>query len=213
MNIAIIPSNGREFLRDCLAFLAPQVDHVIVVSNGGNTFEPSGNITVAPDLGDGMNISRWWNTGLDAASVLVPDGQPWNALVVNDDVVVPQTFVQRLSECLRLSGAALAFPNQHDSQRIIWHEPGPVNLFHRITGYCFMLRGETGLRFDENLVWWYGDDDMDWRARQVGGSYLVPGCPVQHRAPNGTMFEHPELHVQAGIDRQTFIDKWGQAPW
>lgn len=209
---AIIPSNGRDYLQECLSAVIPQVEGIVIVGNGGLQSEDPDFVM---DTGSDMNISRWWNIGLDRAEQIAKTqgATEWNALVLNDDVVVPQDFVSFLSEAMRKSTAAVAYPNQHDSHRAFWREPGPVNLFWRLTGYCFMLRGETGLRLDEELKWWYGDDDLDWRARTAGGSYLVPGRPVQHRAPNGTMHERPELHAQAARDRETFVKKWGHAPW
>lgn len=208
---AVVPSNGRPFLRECLDALAPQVDGIVVVNNGESGFPSGGFVEAVPDHGTGMNISRWWNIGIEA--VYAKGLGEWNTLIVNDDVVVPMGFVETLSSRMRACTAAVAYPNQHDGHHAFWREPGPVNLFWRLTGYCFMLRGEIDLRLDEQLVWWYGDDDLDWRARTQGGSLLIPGCPVQHRAPNGSMLEHPELNVQAGKDRETFIRKWGQAPW
>jgi len=208
---AVVPSNGRSFLRECLDALRPQVDGIVVVNNGESEFPGGDGIEVITDQSPDINISRWWNMGIDA--VASKGFGSWNTLVVNDDVIVPHNSVRTLSDNMRSCSAAIAFPNQHDGHRMLWREPGPVNLFWRLTGYCFMMRGERGLRLDEDLVWWYGDDDLDWRARTNGGSYLVPGCPVEHRAPNGSMLGRPELHVQAGKDRETFIRKWGQAPW
>jgi len=208
---AVVPSNGRSYLSECLDALLPQVDGVVIVANGDFDRAPVEGVTVVRDTGTDMNISRWWNLGIDAVAGMNP-GQ-WNTIVVNDDVVVPAGLVGTLSSRMRACTAAVAYPNQHDGHHTLHRVPGPVNLFHRLTGYCYMLRGEAGLRLDESLVWWYGDDDLDWRAREQGGSLLVPGCPVKHYAPNGTMNERPELHAQAGRDRETFIQKWGQAPW
>lgn len=208
---AVVPSNGRAYLQECLGALLPQVDGIVVVNNGGSGFLGGGRVEVVPDSGSDMNISRWWNAGIDTIAGMGLG--EWNTIIVNDDVVVPTGLVAALSGSLRSTTAAVAYPNQHDCHRVMWTEPGPVNLFWRLTGYCFMLRGELGLRLDESLVWWYGDDDLDWTARTRGGSLLVPGCPVEHRAPNGTMNERPELHVQAGRDRETFVQKWGRAPW
>jgi len=213
---AVIPSNGRDFLYECLDAISPQVHGVIVVANGNapkTISDFKSNVLVVKDHNDDMNISRWWNKGLDVVSGIAGIHDQWDVLVLNDDVIVPHNFVEFIGSAMRSCSAAIAYPNQHDSHRAFWREPGPVNLFWRITGYAFMMRGELGLRFDEQLVWWYGDDDIDWQARTKGGSYLVPGCPVEHRAPNGTMNAIPSLHVQAGHDRQTFINKWGKAPW
>ncbi|HEX9834556.1 MAG TPA: hypothetical protein VGA66_16010, partial [Mycobacterium sp.] len=66
---------------------------------------------------------------------------------------------------------------------------------------------------DESMAWWYSDDSLDWEAREQGGALLVPGIAVEHRCPNGSMYERPELQEQAGLDRETFRKKWGRTPW
>lgn len=114
---------------------------------------------------------------------------------------------------MRSTTAVLAYPDQCGGRQQVLHTAAePVDLRQRITGYAFMLRGEHGQRFDEDLAWWYGDDSADWAAREQGGALLVPGIPVEHRCPNVSTVERPELAEQAGRDRQTFITKWGKAP-
>ncbi|MDJ1137910.1 glycosyltransferase family 2 protein [Streptomyces iconiensis] len=211
---AVIPSDGRPYLADCLSSLSGQVDGIVVVANGPlRESGVPGTVTVE-DTGTDRNISRWWNLGLaavehEAQRVRAPR---WNALVVNDDIIAPPNLAISLAAALRSTGAALAYPSQHDNEARLHTEAAPVPLEHRITGYAWMLRGETQLRADETLVWWYGDDDLDWRARTAGGAALVPGCAVEHRAPNGYTTAFPELAGQAGRDRATFITKWQQAP-
>lgn len=208
---AVVPSEGRACLHDCLASIRDQVDGIVLVANGGYTAEGVPGVIVVDDPSPDRNISRWWNLGLDR---LVQLGlMEWNALVLNDDVVAPPHLVATLADALRSQRVAMAYPNQHDQHATIWREAKPVNLFHRITGYCFMLRGEGGLRADESLVWWAGDDDLDWRARQSGGAALVTGCRVEHQSPNGYTNAHPELSAQAGRDMETFRNKWGITPW
>jgi len=227
---AVIPTRNRhDMLADCIDSLlaGPQVCRVVVVDNGS---KPSvdvrrwgGLATVLRRPLDPPNISFLWNEGLNWAAGdarrLSPDGfhgwdaWGWDVLVVNDDVVCPPNLVATLSGRMRERGAAMAYPDQAGGQEEILHtEPGPVPLSQRITGYAFLLRGEAGLRPDESLAWWYGDDDLDWRARKRGGALLVPGVPVEHRAPNEQTAASPELTAQAGRDRQTFIAKWGKAP-
>ena len=65
-----------------------------------------------------------------------------------------------------------------------------------------------------DLRWWFGDDDMDWRCRQAGGTMRVPYQQVVHHDPDGSTNRDPALQVQAGLDRATFTEKWGGlAPW
>ncbi len=218
---AVIPTRDRhDMLGDCVNSLVDQVDRVIVIDNQS---EPPidadpwhGKVGVIRLPLDPPNISTLWNTGLALvdAQAHQAGAEAWDIAVLNSDVTVPARWVERLSTAMRSTTAVLAYPDQHGGTRQILHTKAqPVDLRTRITGYAFMLRGETGQRFDEDLAWWYGDDSADWTAREQGGALLVPGIPVEHRCPNGSMHERPELHEQAKRDRITFKSKWGRTPW
>lgn len=226
----MIPTRDRPgMLADCIASVIDQVDAVYVVDNGSDPpFDPDAwpareggapKVFCARVPMDPPNISRLWNIGLHLALLAheYAGGQPWepyDVLVLNDDVVCPPSLVATLSTAMRATRAVMAFPDQHGGREQILHtEAGPVPLTERITGFAFLLRGEAGLRADESLAWWYGDDDLDWRAREVGGSLLVSGVPVEHRDPNGFTDARPELREQAARDRETFRTKWGRTPW
>lgn len=208
-------------LDDLIDSLKEQAYDVIVVANNWQRPDPAGWLessglpVVVAEGGDDRNISRWWNIGLDLVAQHAGwmGATEWNVLVVNDDVVCPPGFVDTLAERMRATSAVLAYPDQAGGRQEILHtEAAPVPLSQRITGYAFMLRGESGLRADESMAWWFSDDSLDWEARERGGALLVPGIPVQHRAPDVQTNASPELTAQAGRDRQTFINRWGKAP-
>lgn len=213
---AIIPTRDRhDLLADCINSVVDQVDRVIVVDNQSEPpIDPDpwhGKVGVLYVALDPPNISRLWNIGLECAAQA--HAGELDAIVLNSDVVVPPGWVEALSTAMRSTTAVLAYPDQCGGQQQAMHvRAEPVPLSQRITGYAFLLRGESGLRFDESMAWWYSDDDLDWNARGRGGALLVPGIPVEHRAPNVSTQERPELAEQAGRDRQTFITKWGKAP-
>lgn len=218
---AVIPTRDRhDLLADCINSVVDQVDSVIVIDNLSQPrIDPEpwhGKVQVVWAPMDPPNISAFWNVGianadLDAYRLGV---ERWDIAVLNSDVVVPPGWIERLSTAMRSTTAPLAYPDQHGGRRQILHTKAePIDLRQRITGYAYLLRGETGLRLDEQLAWWYGDDDLDWRAREQGGALLVSGIPVEHRCPNGSMYERPELGEQAGRDRETFQRKWGRTPW
>lgn len=218
---AVIPTRDRhDLLADCISSIVDQVDSVLIIDNLSDPpIDPQpwhGKVGVISVPIDPPNISTLWNVGLslaDAQAHRAGAGQ-WDIAVLNSDVTVPPGWVERLSAAMRTSTAVLAYPDQHGGTRQILHmDPEPIDLRQRITGYAYLLRGETGLRLDEELAWWYGDDDLDWRAREQGGALLVPGLAVEHRCPNGSMYERPELGEQAGRDRETFQRKWGRTPW
>lgn len=191
-------------VHDCVASLRDQVDGIVVVANNGyGAGDLPAGVTVAHDPGPSRNISRWWNLGLDAIEDL--DWGRWNVLVVNDDVVMGPGSVAVLASTLRAVEAALAFSGS--KKRTLSRDDS-----ERITGWCFMLRGESGLRADERMEWWYGDNDLDWRARREGGSVTVPGVGHVHRDPNGYTNRVPDLAVQTVRDREVFRAKWGRLP-
>ena len=219
MNLwAVIPSRDRPgLLADLVSTLVSDNVNVVVIDTG---YEPPwgtyhGKVTTLRDTTQPPNISRWWNLGLDYAQ-RIEGGNEHVVAVLNDDVIVPKGFVQRLAVFITTQDAVAAYPDQHDyfigKGGCLKHTVAePVSLYTRMCGYAFALRGSARLRADEKLEWWYGDDDLDWRARQAGGSVLVGGLKVQHVSPNSTTIG--ELAAQTGRDRQTFINKWGRAPW
>lgn len=227
LRVAVIPTRDRHrMLFDCVQRLVSQVDRVIIVDNrsvpyiardtwGKIEWWDEDLITVIPEPMDPPNISHLWNLGLEAAKAeafrLMIDR--WDVAVLNSDVVVPHGWVDKLSRAMRSTPAVLAYPDQSGAWHQVLHKVAePVPLTMRITGYAHLLKGEAGLRYDETMAWWYSDDDMDWTARQRGGALLVSGLAVEHKDPNGSTNARPELQIQAGKDRQTFINKWGRAP-
>lgn len=215
MNLwAVIPSRNRpEMLAELVSTLVSDDVRVVVIDTG---YEPPwatyhGLVTVLRDAAQEPNISRWWNLGLNYVKHMEGDAEHVVA-VLNDDLVVPRKFVQTLAHAIITHGAAAAYPDQHGFNADMVHRyVGPISLYRRMTGYAFALRGSANIRADESLQWWYGDDDIDWTARQRGGSVLVGGLRVHHLCPNETTVG--SLAVQAGLDRGRFETKWGRAPW
>lgn len=218
---AVVPTRDRhDLLTECVGSVVDQVDRVIIIDNLSDppvdVEQWHGKVGVVRLPLDPPNISTFWNTGLALAdaSAHAAGATAWDIAVLNSDVVVPPGWVHTLSTAMRSTTAVLAYPDQHGGRRQILHtKAGPVDLRTRITGFAYMLRGEAGLRLDESMQWWASDDDIDWRARERGGALLVPGIPVEHRCPNGSMYERPELERQAARDMKTFAAKWGRTPW
>lgn len=215
MNLwAVIPSRDRPVM---LANLIDQLRNdnvnVVVIDTGYSpSFSTKRNgVTWIRDDADPPNISRWWNLGIDYVKTM--EGlQEHVVTILNDDLVIPPKFVQSLAMAIVGFGAAAAYPDQHGFGRNKVHtKAGPISLYQRMTGYAFALRGSANLTADETLQWWYGDDDLDWRAREMGGSVLVGGVSVQHLSPNASTVG--KLMEQAGRDRHTFFSKWHQLPW
>jgi hypothetical protein len=218
---AVIPARDRhDLLADCVNSVVDQVDSVIIIDNLSQPpIDPDpwhGKVGVAALPIDPPNISTLWNVGLALADSQAhrAGADRWDIAVLNSDVVVPPGWINALSTAMRATPAVLAYPDQHGGQQQILHTKAePIDLRQRITGYAYMLRGEAGMRLDESMSWWFSDDSLDWEAREKGGALLVPGIPVEHRCPNVSTNERPELVEQTGRDRATFQAKWGRTPW
>lgn len=226
---AVVPTFGRPCFEQCMKSVIPQVTHTYVIATAHFDFTPGDYVDVLPDLREPKNISRWWNRGIDAAQhhARLIGASAWNVLVVNDDVIACPHLVRTLSAALRLGmidgyppeeiedqRPVLAYPDNFAGDRYAFHTaPGAVDLTTRISGWCFMIKGESGLKADEDLQWWYGDDMLDWTARTMGGALMVPGCAVEHLFPGETTSRDAALTARTHIDRQIFERKWeGRTP-
>lgn len=203
-----MPTCGRDELHTCLDALRPQVDGIVLVTNGPYTWlgHTGDDFLLVHDAGADVNISRWWNLGILEVREHLWDLPAWDVLVVNDDVVMGLGSVAALQSGLRTYMASLAFPGPRE-QLLSPNAP------ERITGWCFMLRGEQGMEVDESYAWWAGDNDLDVRARFRSGSLMVPGVDVTHTAPNAYTNHIPGLAQQAGRDVEHFRQRYGRMPY
>jgi hypothetical protein len=215
---AIIPTNGRECVTDCIDAILPQVDHVIAVCTapqmrGKNSWYDQIHKLYMPGP---INISHWWNWGLDAVRISVEedlDQRPakWDVAILNDDVIVPEGWFDAVAGKMRELKAAAACSGGTTGMPILHTHAGPVPLSTRMQGFAFIVAGESGLRADEQFRWYCGDDDLGWRAAGVGGMVMIPGFHVNHLYPNQQVT--PEMQELIAEDMQRFVDKWGQRPW
>jgi hypothetical protein len=82
----------------------------------------------------------------------------------------------------------------------------PYDRRERMCPWAYVVKGELGLRADESLLWWYGDDDFCRQAIDAGGVLQVPGPPVLNAHAVETTVG--VLAEQAEKDRITFEAKW-----
>ena len=142
---------------------------------------------------DELSIAEWWNLGLGAAAKAA-DGGAHDVMVVNDDVIAPPHLAASLSATMRAGPAAAAYPAVPGRE---W-----------ITGWCFMLRGEAGIRADPRFRWWYSDDDICLQAKAAGGVARAEGCEVTHLYPGG----HDQvMAAHTSADQAVYNAKWDYA--
>jgi hypothetical protein len=208
---AVIPSIDRhQELQQLIKTLVSSDVNVVVIDTGYKTPLELEGVDVIRDIDPVRNISRWWNIGLDHVANHVGLAE-YTVAVLNDDVVLPAGSVQRLAKEITDTESAGACPLP--GLRAPYIKVTGLDTHYRMTGFAFALRGSLNLRADESLQWWYGDNDLDWHARQIGGMTFVGGAweGFDHLYPNSTTVG--ELAAQAGRDRETFVKKWGRAPW
>jgi hypothetical protein len=211
---AVIPTNGRPCLKDCLYWIEGQVDEVILIEGGPDarmlSLDMEYPLIREPDL----NISKWWNLGLALVESKVREwgGKQWNVAILNDDTIVPAGWMDAVSSAMREENAAAACSGgMATPYRVIHKEPGPVGLTTRMQGFGFVLAGEKGVRANEQLRWYFSDDHVDWMARRLGGMVMIPGFPVNHLYPNGQVT--PQIQEVIAEDAALFHAFWGQRPW
>lgn len=243
---AVIPTHNRhDDLAELLASIPASVE-VLVIDNASTPpvmpewhtppkdglgvvqqLGPSGVVSVIRDEEQPPNLSRLWNIGLDWAErryragcklpVEFSQGDDWAVAILNDDVVLPPGFLELMAHELLVHDVDIAFPGGIGEQCYVnTNAPFPgVGL--RLTGWCFVVRGSSGLRADESLRWWCGDDDLQAQA-VVNGRGTVRVGMFAHQA-KGLLHKHPDesttgvLREQTNVDMSTFIEKWGQRPW
>ena len=194
-----VPTSGNRshLLENLVRDSGLPPDRVIVVTTRSNAQVPSGVVSIS-DAGP-LNIHRWWNRGIDEA---IRRGATAVA-VVNDDVAIDEKTFSVLENALLSTGAAIASPSRppfHDGlhkRRLIPYEP-------RLWGSLWVLRVDSGLRPDERYGWWFGDNDLDIRARRNHGGIVLCDVTFTHLHPSEQTGTDPQLRKQTEIDAQTF---------
>lgn len=135
-----------------------------------------------------FNIQKWWNFGIDYAR---ERGAEYVA-VLNDDVQLLSNPLRRIAEVMKATGATLGYPFPF----LGW-----------VCGYCWVLDMKSGIRLDEEYVWWYGDRDLDLQTRKVKGVVHVPAM-VKHLHGNELTRDNKELVELTKKDEDRFFTKW-----
>lgn len=145
-----------------------------------------------------QNIQRWWNLGIQNA---VDNGADV-VVVCNDDVAADPGALLELASCIELDDPAasmLVWPDdpEHASTRVT-----------AITGWCFAL-DPARIRPDEAFAWWYGDHDLELRARAMnpwGGALAVKNPGIKHLRTDWS-YDRPVGHLTE-VDRALFTRRY-----
>lgn len=139
-------------------------------------------------VAEGMNISRWWNVGLKHAYAQKDCDL---VLVLNDDIVVPDGWLPAMIEAIQAGYTGAS------NDRALGR--------NTISGWAFALDPKQKVLADEQLVWWYGDDDIQRQCEALGGFGIVDSPSVDNELANSS---YSKMEAQIAIDRETYARKW-----
>lgn len=212
----VLTCDRPELLEQCLEAIHPQVDLVFTIDNGA--FHPRSvpdGVFVLPYPKKPPNLSKMWNLGIDWVTVTAGYAKQdtWDIAFLCDDAIVHPTWFLEVTTEMRAMGAAAG--STHCATPVtspILKMAPDHDIWNRMCPWAFVLRGEAGIRADEDLQWWWGDTAVDFTARLAGGMVLAPGAVVQNQKMGEYTNIYAHLAEQAGRDGETFAAKWGR-PW
>lgn len=165
---------------------------------------------------DELNISKWWNDGLDFIEEAArSEGfDQWDVLVAETDARMRPGDVETLRKLMRGAGAVMAggdWENTLDpGMGAFYRTSNKYSPYGRIPGIMKVVAGETGIRHDPEYRWWLADDDYEWEHRVQGGTLLVEGIPVYHTGTQGPLTGDRKKFWEE--DQIKFQEKWGGLP-
>jgi len=181
-------------------------EHIVIVATRPGVDLPEGTIVIE-DFGP-PNIQRWWNAGIEEAR----SRGAASVAVVNDDISMSPRTLPALEQALRMTGAAIASPSRPEFRTGL-HKRPLIPYEPRLWGSLWVLRLNSGLRPDPGYVWWYGDNDLDIRARRDHGGVVLVDVEYQHLHPGEGTAASKDLRAQTDIDARRFETQYARLLW
>ncbi len=212
---AVIPTRDRnQWAYDLGKQLLAQDCLPVFIDNNdpGNLFSPPHGSVFLDYHPEAFNYSQAVNVGLNwVADQKRKRNEEYTVAVLNDDVSIPEDFMNTMEVALEECDVDVASPGEFFIE--MRHGPRQIPLHLRPQGWCWATRGSAGIRLDEDLKIWYNDDDV-WQQALCGRGYvLLQQMDVKHLDANGNFNRNPEWQIQAGLDRETFKEKWSFYAW
>ena len=140
----VVPVGSREKYLDSLIETLSEYRGRIVFVNNDTNYSIFDGVHHIEDFGE-INISRWWNTGIDFAK---QNGAEYVA-VINDDIYFDPSLI---------------------SEMVLEMEKGNYEVSSAMgnLGVFWIIKTSSEIRADETLRWWCGDGDIFREAKIVG---------------------------------------------
>lgn len=201
---------------EALAAEAPTFCVVPVVEDTGKQWPE--NTFVIPNVDGPLNLSAKWNLGLELAEKAAREAghDKWNVVILNDDLEAGPMFLEQLAGALRSDDDNwIAYPDFRGQVPAGRYQATQSDSLagQTMSGWAFMVRGESGLRADEQFRWWYSDSDLERRVRDARKQVVaVGGCHVRHLHGTESTAASKELLDMARDDEGKYAAKWGLDP-
>lgn len=198
---------------------SPKVHKIVVIADGQTGWEtvkalPSGVIKTMVPEASGIHVM--WNQGLSMAE--------GHVLFLNDDVELGEGAIEAMCDALdRNPEFGLVCPQYHQQvgahaqyiADVIFTETtcrGRYDGTGGMAGFCMMLAEDMAKdwRFDERMMWWYGDDDLVAHVVTKGRrAAIISGGTCRH-GHSQTVDNDPPANFARIVerDRQIYEKKW-----
>jgi len=192
------------------------VDTICIVADGQAAFDalpdPPDHIikVVVPE---GVGIHYMWNRGIEAV------GRDSHIAFLNDDVrLSPECLLSLANSLDNDPTIGIICPNytsidMNEDRRVLNTCGSRYDGTGGLAGFAMMLRSDLikVWDFDENLKWWYGDDDvLMWVTRTMGMHAVISHTARCQHADSVTIRTHPPANFAQLVadDREYFRSKW-----
>lgn len=193
-------------------------DKVFLFDNGSNRKTKNWLATLDRDNvevfdADGMNIHQMWNAGIAEA---LRRSWPCNVAILNNDIDIGPRFLSGLAGPLRSDPLLAAVCPNYDGREgsgVVYTEDmcgGRYDGTGGLAGFAFMLKGEAGYRFPEDLQWWFGDADMLMAIVAAGSKAgIVLDVTCTHVGGGSQTGDWDAMPDVIAADREKFRRRWG----
>ena len=218
MNVVIPTKSNFTGLAELLSDLSldPAVGTICIVADGQAAFDALPN---PPDriikilVPEGVGIQHMWNRGIEAV------GRVSHIAFLNDDVRLSADCLSSLANSLENDPPiGIICPNystvEMEEDRQVFNTCGSrYDGTGGLAGFAMMLRSDLAkvYSFDENLTWWYGDDDvLLWVTKTMGLRAVIAHQARCQHADSVTIRTDPPTDFGRLVaeDREYFRAKW-----
>ena len=218
VNVVIPTKSNFTGLAELLGDLSfdPVVGTICIVADGQAAFDalpdlPEHILTIT--VPEGVGIQHMWNRGIEAV------GRESHIAFLNDDVRLSADCLSSLANSLDNDPTiGIICPNystvEMEEDRQVFNTCGSrYDGTGGLAGFAMMLRSELAkvYSFDEQLTWWYGDDDvLLWVTKTMGLRAVIAHQARCQHADSVTIRTDPPADFGRLVaeDREYFRAKW-----